>query len=308
MPPSTEARHPIGVVSERTGLTPDVLRVWERRYGVVEPERSPGGQRVYSDADIERLILLHRATRDGHGIGQVARLSKARLEALVRDVELQSASAARFVRPGDPDDTVAQALTFAEALDAASLEALLRRSVARYGITVFIDSVAAPFLRRVGDMWHAGKLTPSQEHLSTAVVERVVSETAPLLSGGPGNSVIVIATLEGERHANGALMAAATAASEGWGVIYLGPDLPVEEIAHAALRTGARAVGVSAVVFDRRRVKLLAALEKALPPGVALLVGGSASKEIRHEAGRSRAVFVESMAGLRAELEVIAKR
>ncbi|NIP80241.1 MAG: MerR family transcriptional regulator [Gemmatimonadetes bacterium] len=72
------ARHPIGVVSERTGLTPDVLRVWERRYGVVEPSRSDGGQRLYTDADIERLRLLHLATLAGRSIGQVVELGRRR--------------------------------------------------------------------------------------------------------------------------------------------------------------------------------------------------------------------------------------
>src|SRR5215218_6409458 len=96
MPPDSDPRHPIGVVAERTGLTPDVLRVWERRYSVVEPSRSAGGQRVYSDADIERLSLLHRATRGGHNISQVATLSQEKLQDLVRDVESAASSPNRF--------------------------------------------------------------------------------------------------------------------------------------------------------------------------------------------------------------------
>ena len=64
--------HPIGVVAERTGLSLDVLRVWERRYGVVQPTRDEGGRRLYSDADIERLRLLAEATSGGRAIRQVA--------------------------------------------------------------------------------------------------------------------------------------------------------------------------------------------------------------------------------------------
>ena len=306
MPNATEARHPIGVVSERTGLTPDVLRVWERRYGVVEPRRSPGGQRIYSDADIELLTLLHRATQGGHGISHVASMSKAKLEELVRDVEGAAVSnAVKFVPAGEPHAAVGQALALAESLDPASLETLLRRSVARYGITGFIDAIAAPFLRRVGDRWHDGKLTVAQEHLATAVVERVVSEAAPLLTGGQGNPVIVIATLEGEKHANGALMAAATAASEGWKVIYLGADLPSSEIADAAQRTGARAVGVSAVVYEKKRVAALRELDRLLASDMAILVGGAASKELGQSFGRGRVSFVDSMAGFHSRLALL---
>src|SRR5512140_1095660 len=113
MPVSTEPRHPIGVVAERTGLTPDVLRVWERRYGVVEPRRSPGGQRIYSDADIERLALLHRATRGGHGISHVASLSTAKLEEIVRDIESSAVAAPTvFIPAGEPDSLVDQAIAF----------------------------------------------------------------------------------------------------------------------------------------------------------------------------------------------------
>src|SRR5918999_1138203 len=79
------ARHPIGVVADRTGLSPDLLRGWERRYRAVEPSRSADGQRTYSDADIERLRLLRLATAAGRSIRQVARLASDELAQLVRE-------------------------------------------------------------------------------------------------------------------------------------------------------------------------------------------------------------------------------
>jgi methanogenic corrinoid protein MtbC1 len=303
MSTSTEARHPIGVVADRTGLTPDVLRVWERRYRVVEPKRSAGGQRLYSDADVERLTLLHRATRGGHGISHVASLSKARLEDLVSEVEGSGNGSPLPLHEETAHPLVEQALTFTEALDPAGLESLLRRSVARYGIISFLDTIAAPFLRAVGDAWHDGKLSVSQEHLASAVIQRVVSETAPLLTGTSESPVIVIATLEGERHANGALMAAATAASEGWRVIYLGADLPTSEIVETARRTRARAVGISVVVPDKRnRIEAeIRALENGLHAPAQLVIGGSGAKRLGN-AQWERTLFVETMAELHALL------
>lgn len=305
MAAATDARHPIGVVSERTGLTPDVLRVWERRYGVVEPKRSPGGQRIYSDADIERLTLLHRATQGGHGISHVASLSRAKLEDLVREFEVPAVSASvRFVPSEEPNGTVAQALAYTEALDPSGLESLLRRSVARFGIVTFIDSIAAPFLREVGDAWHSGAVSVGQEHLATAVMQRVVSESAQLLTGADGNPAILIATLEGERHANGALMAAATAASEGWRVIYLGADLPVGEIADAAMRTRARVIAISIVQSEKksRASAQLRELERSMPAGTTLFVGGSGAKTLKPHGGRSSTVHIDSMAELHDHL------
>lgn len=311
MPASTEPRHPIGVVAERTGLTPDVLRVWERRYGVVEPRRSPGGQRIYSDADIERLSLLHRATRGGHGISRVASLSKPKLQDIVRNIESSAAAPPiLFIPAGEPDSLVDQAIAFTEALDPAGLESMLRRSLSRYGLVTFIDSIAAPFLREVGEQWHEGKLNISQEHLATAVLQRIVTEAAPLITGNAGSPTIVIATLDGERHANGALMAAATAGSEGWRVIYLGTDLPVAEIAETATRTHAHAIGISMIYADKKsRIETdLRELATRIPESVTLLVGGSGAKSIKQSGTHTRTVFLDTMSQLNTELARIRLR
>src|ERR687895_1311192 len=90
------ARHPIGVVAERTGLSPDLLRVWERRYRAVEPSRSLDGQRAYSDGDIERLRLLRLATAAGRSISQVATLGTEELARLVHEDEAARQRAPRW--------------------------------------------------------------------------------------------------------------------------------------------------------------------------------------------------------------------
>src|SRR5688572_15714074 len=116
----TGGRHPIGVVEQRTGLAQDVIRVWERRYGAVEPSRGPGGQRMYTDADIERLSLLEAAVRAGRRIGSIAALPTADLEHLVRDDQAaidarRSIDAGRQTAP----DPGAQALDVQSVIDEA---------------------------------------------------------------------------------------------------------------------------------------------------------------------------------------------
>jgi methanogenic corrinoid protein MtbC1 len=299
-------RHPIGVVADRTGLSPDVLRVWERRYGVVEPTRSAGGQRLYSDADIERLALLHRATQGGHGISHVATLAPPALEDLVREIETRGTVPASQAKV-EAHPVIAEAFTLSTRMNPSALESLLRRNLARYGIVSFLDEIAAPFLKEVGDGWHAGTVTVSQEHLATAVVEKVVGDIPALLTDGTDNPSIIFATMEGERHSAGALMAAATAASEAWNVIYLGADLEADEIRAAAERTGARAVGVSIVATDRksRLASQIRALEDALPSGVTLLVGGAGSRGMRSLIPQTKAIFLENLADLTQELAAI---
>jgi DNA-binding transcriptional MerR regulator len=79
------ARHAIRVVAQRTGLSPALLRAWEKRYGAVTPSRSEGGERLYSDEDVHRLVLLHRVVEEGRNISQVSSLSMEQLEALVEE-------------------------------------------------------------------------------------------------------------------------------------------------------------------------------------------------------------------------------
>ena len=172
------ARHPIAVAAERTGLSQDVLRIWERRYGVVEPGRGPGGQRLYADADIERLALLHAATSAGRSIGQVARLSTEALSALVdEDIAARERRTAPAAATPSSADVVNESLALARSLDAAGLDELLRRTAATMGVSAFLESVAAPVLRRLGDEWHAGRLTPAHEHLVSSLLHDMVTQT-----------------------------------------------------------------------------------------------------------------------------------
>lgn len=312
-----EARHPIGVVSERTGLTADVLRAWERRYGVVTPARSPGGQRLYTDADVERLSLLHRATLGGRSIGQVAGLDPASLVALVREDEAArvAAPARERGRGSGKSAAVAEAVVAVDeafalllALRPEALERRLRRALADVGVAGFLESVVAPLFRRVGEGWHAGQVTPAQEHMATAVARRVLEWSMALLSVPADAPRVVVATPEGDRHEIGALLAAAAAAEAGWAVTYLGADLPLPLIAETARRVDAEAVALSAVYADGDGPLMgsLKSLRGALPADVPLLVGGAAAMARSDEVEAAGALPLNDLAAFRAVLSAAA--
>ncbi len=282
-PPTAAPRHPIAVVAERTGLSQDVLRVWERRYRAVQPTRGPGGQRLYTDADVERLRMLHAATRVGRGISQVAGLQTDALAALVAE-DSAARERRRSTASSAPNaaDVVAAALSLAQSLDAAALDDLLRRAAARLGIGPFLEAVAAPLLRRLGDEWHSGRLTPAQEHLASSVLHDIALETMRSFAQHNAGAPLLVTTLAGERHVIGAALVATTAAVAGWNVIYLGGDLPAAEVAAAARSGGARVVAISIVyVEDRARVlDEMRLLRSLLPPTTALIAGGAGSRSI----------------------------
>ncbi len=302
-------RHPIGVVAERTRLSQDVLRVWERRYRVVEPGRSATGQRLYSDADIERLRLLALATQSGRAISQVAGLDTPELARMVlEDEEARGAArdAARDLEPAA--DVIGPAMERIVALDPAGLDSLLRRALLGTGMTVFLDTVAAPLLTLIGNEWHAGRLTPAHEHLASGIIHRVITSAmhaAPAVAGSP---TFVVATPAGERHEIGAVLAAATASTDGWRITYLGADLPATDIADAAARSNAQAVGISVIYVDDRSRVLdeIRTLRNRLPASVPLLVGGGASAVLSSQLARDGIRIVSDLAELRSELQSIA--
>lgn len=295
---------PMRLVAERTGLSPDVLRAWERRYGVVQPGRSPGGQRWYSEADVSRLRLLARAVTAGRSISTVAHLSSEALAEIVRAEE------ASVIVRGTPHALVAQpflaeALGAVEALDGAALEATLRTATLRLNVDELLDGVIAPLARTVGDHWHSGRMSPAHEHLATAVIRRLLGWITEQYAPATDAPALVVTTPVGQLHEIGAALAAATAAASGWRVVYLGPNLPAVAIDLALRTTGAAAVALSIVFPDNDPTidEELLALRAALPDGTRIVVGGSAAPAYRPTLQVIGATTVHDLPSLRHWLQ-----
>ena len=194
-------------------------------------------------------------------------------------VEREKASAASEPRtaPSDAARIVDLSLASTARLDASELEHTLRRAIAQLGITSFIEDVASPILRRIGEEWHAGRLTIAHEHLASSTIHDIVAESMRAIGRGTGEATVLVASPTGERHAIGAALVGATAASEGWRVLYLGTDLPASDVAAAAIATKARAIAMSVIyVPDRARtLGELTTLRALIPPSTSIIVGGA---------------------------------
>lgn len=276
-------RHPIQVVARRTGLTPDVLRAWERRYQAVTPHRTDTSRRMYSDRDVERLILLRSVTGAGRAISQVAGLSMDELRELTNEDTRAASGPPARAKPGSPADErpeIGRAMEAVGALDAEGLRAVLAGASLSMTRTRLLDDLVIPLVEEIGERWHAGTLRIAAEHLATSVIQSFLTDFLRT-AGSPGSpsAVVVVATPVGQRHQLGALMAAAAALSEGWGVIYLGSNLPAEEIAAAAVQKSARAIALSLVYppDDPMLPGELRTLRDLMPAGTWLAVGGRAA-------------------------------
>jgi DNA-binding transcriptional MerR regulator/methylmalonyl-CoA mutase cobalamin-binding subunit len=281
-PDGNKARHPIRVVAKRTGLSLHLLRAWERRYGVVVPTRSAGGQRLYSDADIERLRLLREAVDAGRSISQVASLDDAELAGLVNEDRPGEARVAAAVGAGsaetDMQHYLEATLRAAERMDDDALHRLLMHALLATRPLDFIHELIGPLLGEVGTRWQDGQLKPAHEHTASIAVRRVLGFMLDAYEPERDAPTLVSTTLTGDPHELGAMMAGVVAGEAGWRVLYLGPSLPAEEIARAAILRSATAVAVSAVdeLGEGAIAEELRRLRAALPRRVRLFAGGRA--------------------------------
>jgi DNA-binding transcriptional MerR regulator/methylmalonyl-CoA mutase cobalamin-binding subunit len=272
---SQVGKYRIGAVTRLTGLSADVVRVWERRYGAVHPQRSQAGTRLYSEADIARLRRLRQAVEKGHSIGQAARLSDEALAAVVSEVSqaMDAISPYALVR-----ERFLEAITRMDVV-AADLE--MGRAATLFPARDLINQIVAPLLAEIGERWAHREFGVAHEHVATNLLRNLLSSLIRLYPPDGHAETIVLATPAGERHEFGILLAALLAATRGWRVVYVGVDLPADEIAYAVRLTKSRYVALSVVNQHPEAADELRAIAQHLPTTVRVWVGGAEAIQYR---------------------------
>jgi MerR family transcriptional regulator, light-induced transcriptional regulator len=305
-----EAHQAIKVVARRTGLSAHVIRIWEKRYGAVEPERSGTNRRLYSDEQIERLSLLRDITQGGHSIGHVAKLPTEKLRELSKESLVTNRSAPRVATLATSAPTfLDECVAAVKSLDGRALEDTLKRASTQLGAHGLLQRLVAPLAQTIGELWRDGTITAAHEHFASAVIRSFLAHAARPFAGTESAPVLVVATPAGQIHELGALLVGAAAANLGWHVTYLGASLPAAEIAGAARQNRARAVALSLVYpeDDPRLEGELTLLRELLPPEVALLTGGRAMPAYLDAIERIGAVQMKDLSILSSTLDDLRK-
>lgn len=251
----------IAAVAQRTGIGADTLRKWERRYGVLRPNRTTGGQRRYDERDVARVEWLRDRLADGFRISEAA--------ALLAD----DAATTTFSTSGLRDAIVAAVSN----PDPRQLTALVEQAFTLHDVETAVEEIVAPALRTVGDRWREGAECIAEEHLlSEAIRARLRVLLADRRHAVRGTAVLACAP--GERHDLGLLALAVLLQADGWLPVYLGADAPLESSLALAGRMGAGVLCLSASTPD-----LLADLhgrlaDAQLPEATRVIVGGAAAK------------------------------
>jgi DNA-binding transcriptional MerR regulator len=257
--PTSSARLRIGELSRRTGVAADTLRAWERRYGLLHPERSPGGFRLYSAADETRVRAMTALLADGLSAGEAAR-------SLREPAPTRPAAAATTVAP--------QALELADALaalDDGRANAILDRAVAALSLDALLADVLLATMREIGERWERGEIGIGEEHFASNLVRGRMVALARGWGTGAG-ALAVLACPPGEHHDLGLIAFGLALRARGWRIAYLGQDTPIETAAATAERLGARLIVVAAL--DPEALRPHVAELRGLAGLAALRLGG----------------------------------
>lgn len=266
----------IGTLSHATGVPVDTLRTWERRYGFPAPiTRTEGSHRRYSAETVDQLRLIVRALELGHRPSAVLGRDQAELRRLLGSTV---SGAAHVPAAAATEQTVARWLAHTQAMDGDALLADFQRTLASMPVLQFLVRHMGPYLQAMGEAWANGTLRVAQEHFASERVREFSSAQWRALNDAalPARATVVLATPPGEAHALGLHMAAWVVALAGAEVVFLGANVPVDEIAFAAAHHRARGVVLSiAAGYQGDLPGHVTPLAALLPAAVQLVLGGA---------------------------------
>jgi DNA-binding transcriptional MerR regulator len=252
----------IGELSKRSGVSPELLRAWERRYGLLRPVRSAGGLRLYTPADVERVRVMRQHLADG--------LAAAEAAALALRAGVGEAATPMALRPEEVRDDLTDAL---DRYDEPRAQAILDRLLAVATVDTLLSEVVLPYLHELGERWLRGDASVAQEHFASSVVRGRLLGLARGWGLGIGPTA-VLACLPGEQHDLGLIAFGLALRARGWRIVYLGSDTPIETVEDASRQLDPSLVVLAATSSER--VEPVMTQLRALADRHRLALGGAA--------------------------------
>ncbi|HEX3139721.1 MAG TPA: MerR family transcriptional regulator [Rhizobacter sp.] len=271
-----EPQFTIAAVERDVGLSKDVLRVWERRYGFPVPNRDPHGERLYPAAQVLRLRLIKRLMDLGHRPGRLMSIPVEELETLAA-----GSPGVKAADAGAGSYELDELLALVRHHDAAAYLQAMQQRLARHGLRQFVQDTVAPLTVQIGVAWQQGRLQVFEEHMFTELTARVLRQAIATVPGG-SEPRMLLTTLPKEPHEMGLLMVEAVLSLEGAQCISLGTQMPLMEIvdAVAAHQVDVVALSFSAAFPARQTRALLEQLRAALPGPAELWAGGAGVRKL----------------------------
>ena len=251
----------IGAFARRTGVSPELLRAWERRYGLLQPIRTEGGFRLYTVEDEERVARMRRALDDGLSAAEAARRALAQappVEGLLDDARRRL-----FLAVRNYDET--------------TVHTVLDEALAGFALETVLSELILPALREIGDEWERGELEVGQEHFASNIVRERLLGLARLWGRGSG-PLAILACPPGERHDIGLIAFGLLLRSHGWRILFLGADTPLETLERTVATNPSRLVVVASMDSARLEAERDALLRLARSAPLVLSGAGSSDE------------------------------
>jgi DNA-binding transcriptional MerR regulator len=239
VPPSTPDEGElvrIGELSRRTGVGVDTLRAWERRYGLLRPQRSPGGFRLYGTGEVERVRAMKALIDSGVSAAEAARLAAAE----------DRPPAAPRERDGEVGDQAERLGAALERFDEVDANAILDDALARFTTDAVVSRIVLPLLEKIGERWEDGRISVAQEHFAAGVLRGRMLAVGRNWGAGRGPRAL-LACPPTEQHDLGLIAFGLVLRERGWRITFLGSDTPIETIIDAAAALRPTAVVLAAV-------------------------------------------------------------
>jgi DNA-binding transcriptional MerR regulator len=266
---------PIRELSRRLGVSPDLLRKWERRYGLLQPTRTTGNQRLYSRVDEARARVMLRHVGEGLPAAQAAELAVATRFRMTAEADSVNAEQRRAAR-----SQMASAL---ERYDETLAEQALEKLLATTAPTTVIAEVFIPYLHEIGDRWADGRLSVAQEHFATGFIHARLLALARGWDRGLGPRALIACPTD-EQHTCGLIAYGIALHEVGWRITYLGADTPIQLMAEAASAINPRRIVISAAM-NGRLDRDLAELESLRRRWPLALAGAGANRALARRCG-----------------------
>jgi DNA-binding transcriptional MerR regulator len=228
--------YPIGTVSEITGVNAVTLRAWERRYGLIQPERTPKGHRMYSQTDVAKIQHILEQLGKGIAISRVAESLTAQPALERTEADIWKRYQARMI------ESISQ-------FDETVLDAIYNEAMSLYPVDIVTRQLLTPLLKKLGERWQTSEGSVAEEHFFSVFMRnklgarfhhRNIRNTGPCL---------IAACLPGEHHEFGLLLFALAAHARGYRLILLGADMPLAELTHVIQRTRSDGIVLSGSIL-----------------------------------------------------------
>jgi methanogenic corrinoid protein MtbC1 len=257
-------RHTISEVSRIAGIPKDLLRMWERRYNYPKPDRDNNGDRIYTNEQLDKLILIRQLVEQGKRPGKLMAMDLPQLRSLqqVPKTELDVGHLVALLKAGDM----------------IPLRHWFQSRLVAHGLRAFIHNIMAPATLALGAAWSNGELEIYEEHLYTELMKSLVRQSLAEHYREDGEPRVMLTTVQGEQHSLGLLMVEALLRIGGADVIPFGTEMPARDIREAASRQNADVIGLSFSCHFKAEdaIVMLSGLRQIIDPGIRIWVGGAA--------------------------------